>query len=160
VPETLWGVGWLVPALIAARMGPYAVIAWAPYLARDLADRGILRGLRDALAPVEMQVRPGIWPAVAGALSLALAPALSAGFPQVATGFPPARFPEKALAVADEQRLGPHVLNGYLWGGYISWVKPDGRYRVFIDGRAGFFGDQVLRDYLEVLELHPGWREV
>src|SRR5262249_59860856 len=97
---------------------------------------------------------------VAGALSLPLAPALAAGFPQVAHGFPPARFPEKALAVADHQRLGPHVLNGYLWGGYISWVKPDGRYRVFIDGRAGFFGDQVLRDYLEVLELHPGWREV
>ena len=160
VPETLWGLGWLAFALVSARMAPYAVIAWAPYLASDLAaGPHFLPGLRDALAPVEHEVRPGLWPVIATVAALAFAPVLASAFPQVAHGFPPARFPEKALAAADRAHLGPRVFNGYLWGGYISWTEP-GRYQVFIDGRAGFFGDEVLRDYLEVLELRPGWQEV
>lgn len=158
--ETLWGLGWLLLALVSARMAPYAVIAWAPYLARDLAEWGLLRRLRDALAPVEREVRPGFWPALAVTLALVFAPSLAPAYTAVARGFSPMRFPEAALAVADSARLGPRVFNGYLWGGYISWQRPDGRYRVLIDGRAGFFGDEVLRDYLEVMELRPGWQEV
>src|SRR5262249_12042398 len=118
--EILWGLGWLAFALVSARMAPFAAIAWAPFVAADLAGWSWLGGLRDALAPVERQVRPGLWPAVATVLALALAPSLARAFPEVAHGFSPARFPEKALAVADERRLGPNVFNGYLWGGYIS----------------------------------------
>jgi hypothetical protein len=158
--EALWGLGWLGLALVSARMAPYAAIAWAPNLASDLSGWSFLRGLSDALAPVERQVRPGLWPAIAAVLALALAPSLAPAFPDVAHGFSPARFPEAALEVADRQHLGPRVFNGYLWGGYISWERPDDRYQVLIDGRAGFFGDQVLGDYLEVLELRPGWQEV
>jgi hypothetical protein len=158
--EALWGLGWLTLALASARMAPYAVVAWAPFLARDLAGWSLFGGLRNALAPVERQVRPGLWPALATILALVMAPTLARSFPEVAHGFSAERFPEAALHVADEQRLGPHVFNGYLWGGYLSWVRPDGRYHVLIDGRAGFFGDQVLHDYLAVLELRPDWQEV
>jgi len=158
--ETVWGLSWLVLALVSARMAPYAAIAWAPFVAADLAAWGGLRGLRDALAPVERQVRPMVWPVVVTVLALAFAPAMAPAFPEVARGFSPARFPEAALAAADRARLGPHVFNGYLWGGYISWARPDGRYHVLIDGRAGFFGDQVLHDYLAVMELRPDWQDV
>ena len=155
--ETLWGLGWLSLALVSARMSPFAVLAWAPWLASDLAAVPWGRGLRDALAPVERQVRPGVWIAAVTIAALVAGPALAPAFPQVARGFSPARFPERALAAADSAGLGPKVWNGYLWGGYVSWTRP-GRYRVLIDGRAGFFGDQVLRDYLEVMELRRGWR--
>ena len=159
-PETLWGLGWLALALVSARMSPFAVIAWAPQLVRDLSVGGprAWRSLRDALAPVERQVRPGPWPALVAVAALLAGPALAPAFPQVARGFSPGRFPERALAVADSAGLGPKVWNGYLWGGYLSWTHP-GRYRVLIDGRAGFFGDQVLSDYLEGMELRRGWRD-
>jgi len=158
--ETVWGLGWLTVALFSARMAPFAVMAWAPFLAADLAGWSWLRGLSDALEPVEREVRPGLWPAVATVVALALAPSLARALPEVARGFSPARFPQAALKMADGRHLGPRVFNGYLWGGYISWVRPDGRYRVLIDGRAGFFGDPVLRDYLGVLELRPDWQEI
>src|SRR5262249_40603069 len=80
-------------------------------------------------------------------------------YPRVAQGFAPDRFPARALQEAERLGLGPRVLNAYLWGGYLSWTAP-GRYRVFVDGRAGFFGNEVLRDYLTVMALRPGWGEV
>jgi hypothetical protein len=110
-------------------------------------------------APFERGLRPGLWPVLLGGLFLALAGRLAPLYPGVAHGFPSDRFPERALAAAERLGLGPRVFNGYRWGGYLSWAAP-GRYRVFIDGRAGFFGDAVLADYLTVMELRPGWREV
>jgi hypothetical protein len=167
--EMTWGLGWLGVTLLSSRMAPYAALAWALPLSRDLgveerfASLGPLkrawRGLRDGLAPFEAQLVPGLWPAVVGVAALLAAPFLAPAYPAVARGFAPDRFPARALQEADRLRLGPKVLNGYLWGGYVSWMAP-GRYRVFIDGRAGFFGDQVLGDYLTVMELRPGWREV
>lgn len=176
--ETLWGLGWLAAVLLSARLAPYAVLAWAPLLARDLARLGAAPGptaaagapagpsaparawsaLSGALAPFERALRPGLWPAALGLVALLAAPAIGPLYPQVARGFPPRRFPEQALAEAQRLGLGPRVFNAYLWGGYVSWQVP-GRYRVFIDGRAGFFGDAALADYLAVMELRPEWRE-
>src|SRR5204863_8771185 len=123
--ETVWGLGWLAVGLLSARMAPFAVLAWTPFVAADLAGWGLLRGLRDSLAPVEREVRPGLWPAIAAVLALALAPRLAPAFPEVARGFSPARFPVAALEVADQRHLGPRVFNGDLWGGYLSWGRPD-----------------------------------
>jgi hypothetical protein len=171
--ETVWGLGWLAALLISVRLAPYAALAWAPYMARDLGrpepgwatapsfGQRLSRpwfAVRHALAPIERRLAPGAWPAIAGAPALAFAAALGPMAPEVAHGFSPRTFPERALAAADSLRLGPRVVNGYLWGGYLSWREP-GRYRVFIDGRAGFFGEQVLADYMRMMELRPGWEE-
>jgi hypothetical protein len=166
--ETLLGVACLAGSLLAVRIAPIAAILWAPYLARDLAgwarERGgwvvgrFWRAAQETSAPFERLFRPGLWPVLVTVLVLAFAPALSRTFPGVSRGFPQDAFPYRAMAAADSLGLGPRVLNGYGWGGFISWVY-DARWKVFIDGRAGFYGGDALTDYLDILELRPGWQE-
>ena len=166
--EALLGLGCLAGSLFAARLGPIAAILWAPYFARDLAcwfrERGgwipgrIWRAAQDSLLPFERAFRPGLWPALLCVLCLALAPQLSGSFPDGAQGFSRDSFPLRALEVADSLHLGPRVFNHYGWGGYLSWSR-DGRYKVFIDGRAGFFGGATLADHFSALKLRPGWQD-
>jgi hypothetical protein len=163
--ELLLGLGCVVGPLLAIRLAPVAALLWAPRLARDLAALG--RGLggaagrawreaQEALAPFERVFRPGPWPVALALLALALAPWLGRAFPAVATGFPADEFPHAALARASELRLGPRVFSGYGWGGFVSW-ESGARWKVFIDGRAGFFQGEPLRDYLAIAQLRPGW---
>jgi hypothetical protein len=165
-PVALWGAGWLAAALVSARLAPYAALAWGPFLARDLARLDLLapvprlatvwRAARDGLAPMERALRPRFWPLAAGILTLALAPRLALLCPGAAQGFPRDRFPHDALAAADSLGLGRRVFCNYAWGGFVAW-ESGARYRTFIDGRAGFFGEEGLRDYLNIVALEPGW---
>jgi hypothetical protein len=173
--EALMGLACLAGSLLAARIGLIAAILWAPRFARDLAGRermdaseGRSRGwilgrfwqaAQESLAPVERVLRPGLWPVLLAVLLLAFAPQWSRVFQGVSEGFPAQSFPHRAMAAADRLRLGPRVLNHYGWGGYISWVY-GGRWKVFIDGRAGFYSGDALSDYIRLLRLRPGWQEV
>jgi hypothetical protein len=47
----------------------------------------------------------------------------------------------------------------YDWGGYAIWrLYPD--YRVFLDGRADLYGDDLLRQFKTAIRLSHGWRNV
>jgi hypothetical protein len=173
--EALMGLACVAGSLLAVRIGPIAAILWAPWLARDLAgrERGdtnegqpggwilgrFWRAAQESFVPFERVLRPGLWPALITVLLLAFAPQWSRAFPGMSEGFPAKSFPHRAMAVADSLQLGPRVLNSYGWGGYISWVY-GGRWKVFIDGRAGFFGGEPLADFIKLWELSPGWQEV
>ena len=165
----LWGLGWLGAALVSARLGPYAFLAWAPFFARDLAQgaliglvpplRRVWMGLRDGLSAMELSLHPRLWPVLAGVGALLFAGSLAPVYPEAAKGFPEQRFPKAALAEAVRLAPGPRVFCNYGWGGYVGWEGRD-RWRVFIDGRAGFFGPQLLQDYLTTYTASPGWEEV
>ncbi len=58
-----------------------------------------------------------------------------------------------------QDSLPPEMFNSYNWGGYLIWrLYP--RYRVFIDGRTDVYDDALVREYLKVPWVRPGWREV
>jgi hypothetical protein len=164
--EALVGLLCLLATLRSARLAPLAAILWAPRLGEDLAawarERGggplgsAWRSLQDGLAPFERAWRPGLWPAMLGALALIFAPALTRTFPAAAAGFPGELFPRAAMEEARRLGLGPRVFNDYDWGGFVAFEHGD-RWKVFIDGRVGLFGPAVLRDYLEVYDVGPGW---
>jgi hypothetical protein len=166
--EALLGLGCLLGSLFAARLAPIAAILWAPYLARDLSGWArteggwlpgrVWRAAQETLLPFERVLRPGLWPVLFCVCSLVLAPRFASHFPDGARGFRVDTFPYRAMTVADSLELGPRVFNGYGWGGFVSWTR-SGRYQVFIDGRACFFGGRTLADYLSIVELRPDWRE-
>jgi len=166
--EAVLGMGCLMGSLLAVRIAPLAAILWAPYLARDLATWASVSGgwrfgkswraAQVSFAPFERVLRPGVWPVALSVTLLAFAPQLATQFPEAATGFRGAAFPHAALAAAERDSLGPRLLNEYGWGGYVSWAGGD-RWKVFVDGRAGFFKGAVLNDYFKVLELRPGWQD-
>ena len=68
-------------------------------------------------------------------------------------------FPQKAVAflrASDEPR---RIFVYYDWGGYAIWkLYPE--YRVFVDGRADLYGDDLLHQFKTALQIRSGWRDV
>lgn len=70
-------------------------------------------------------------------------------------------FPQRAVEVLRSRNLsgqGP-VLAYYDWGGYAIF-KLYPQYRVFVDGRADLYGDDLLRQFQTAVQLRNGWRNV
>ncbi len=75
------------------------------------------------------------------------------------------RFPERAVSFlrAGHQRASDQpqrIFVYYDWGGYTIWkLYPE--YRVFVDGRADLYGDDLLRQSIQtVVGLRTGWRDI
>ncbi len=74
----------------------------------------------------------------------------------------PTDFPEKLFPVAAYQAIGPQmathrVFTSDQWGDYLlyrSWPAT----KVFIDGRSDFFGPELGKQYLEMINGSPAWR--
>ncbi|MGA9904720.1 MAG: hypothetical protein WA718_18120 [Terriglobales bacterium] len=69
------------------------------------------------------------------------------------------RFPQKAVAFLRSADYPRRIFVFYDWGGYAIWnLYPE--YRVFVDGRADLYGDDLLRQSINtVMDVRNGWRE-
>ncbi len=69
-------------------------------------------------------------------------------------------FPEKAVAFLQTSQTSGRLFAYYDWGGYAIW-KLGSRYRVFADGRADLYGNEILRQAIETVpQVHQGWQEI
>jgi len=70
------------------------------------------------------------------------------------------QFPQQAVAFLRAGDYPRRIFVYYDWGGYAIWkLYPE--YRVFVDGRADLYGDDLLRQSIKTaLELRTGWRDV
>ena len=69
------------------------------------------------------------------------------------------RYPGRTMTFIREHRLPAPLFSVYAWGGYELWrLYPE--YRMFIDGRTHVYGSEVLKDFLEVTHVGPGWQTV
>jgi hypothetical protein len=69
------------------------------------------------------------------------------------------QFPEKAVEALRSRASGGEVFAYYDWGGYTIY-KLYPQYRVFVDGRADLYGDDLLQQFQTAVQLRTGWREV
>ena len=68
-------------------------------------------------------------------------------------------FPQKAVAFLRAGDQPQRIFVYYDWGGYAIWkLYPE--YRVFVDGRADLYGDDLLRQFKTAVQLRTGWRDV
>lgn len=67
--------------------------------------------------------------------------------------------PEKAVEVLRAGNYGERLLAYYDWGGY-SIFKLYPKYRVFVDGRADLYGDDLLHQFETAAQVRAGWRQV
>jgi hypothetical protein len=68
-------------------------------------------------------------------------------------------FPQKAVAFLQASAQPRRIFVYYDWGGYAIWkLYPE--YRVFVDGRADLYGDDLLRQFKTAMQLRTGWRDV
>jgi hypothetical protein len=76
------------------------------------------------------------------------------------TTLSPESFPIKAVEFLRVHPDAVHgeMFNDYDWGGYLMLAMPERK--AFIDGRNDIYGEELLREYLRIVSVHPKWEEV
>ena len=69
----------------------------------------------------------------------------------------PAEFPIEAVARGRAARLDGRIFHDFIWGGYLLYAWPE--QKVFIDGGTDFYGPALMRTYMDVAGVQPGWRD-
>ena len=75
-----------------------------------------------------------------------------------------ARFDASVFPVRAAQRLHTEGLppgagfTTYTWGSYLDYALPE--FHPFVDSRTDVYGDRLLRDYMTIIGLAPGWRQL
>jgi len=69
----------------------------------------------------------------------------------------PKEFPIEAVARGRAARLEGRIFHDFIWGGYLLYAWPE--QKVFIDGGTDFYGPDLMRTYMDVAGIQPGWRD-
>ena len=73
-------------------------------------------------------------------------------------GFDAKRYPIEAVSFIKDNHISGRMYNAYFFGGYLIYaLYPDENYRVFIDGRAEFYGKSIFSSFVKVDALYPDW---
>lgn len=67
-------------------------------------------------------------------------------------------FPSRAVGWLLENRPGQNLFNEYNWGGYLQWALPG--FPTFVDGRTDLFGDEVVGEWIEVIQAGERWKPI
>ncbi len=66
--------------------------------------------------------------------------------------------PVKAVEYIRATHPEGRMFNEYNWGGYLTWALPE--YPVFVDGRTDLFGDEILGEWIDVVQGGENWQEI
>lgn len=78
---------------------------------------------------------------------------------RMGNGFDPRVLPVEAVDALEGSIPDGPVFNEFTWGGYLLYrLWPDKQ--VFIDGQTDFYGEELTRDYLTVINASPGWEAI
>ncbi|MFQ6099685.1 MAG: hypothetical protein ACE5OS_00410 [Anaerolineae bacterium] len=155
--------GFAYAALLAGRnFGPFALVA-APVLSRHVAaivarwnravrDQGWLRASRRR--PLTPALGVLNWGVLALVVALAVVKVYQPLRPPFNEALQRESLPVGAAGWIQTHRPEGKIFNHYNWGGYLIWrLWPE--YRVFVDGRTDLYGDEILRDYVEIQRGGP-----
>jgi hypothetical protein len=65
--------------------------------------------------------------------------------------------PVKAVEFIRAEKPDGQIFNSYNWGGYLLWALPE--YPVFLDGRTDVYGDELIEEWIEIVQGQSGWQE-
>jgi hypothetical protein len=74
-------------------------------------------------------------------------------------GFPPDEFPVAATAAIEKLPSDARLFAPDKYGGYLIY-RFDGARKVYFDGRSDFYGAAFMKQYIELVEVRPGWQEI
>jgi len=66
--------------------------------------------------------------------------------------------PVAAVEYLRTERPAGQLFNSYNWGGYLLWALPE--YPVFVDGRTDLYGDELIGEWIQVVQAEEGWENV
>jgi len=164
-------IAWLLMGLYSARHIPLFGIVAAPLLAGGVDEifanavsrfkwMNILEGLNARIKSIDSQLKGVVWPVVSIVVAMVV---LGLGLSFASEGqeytFDPEVFPVVAVNWLMENPQEGEMFNEFIWGGYLQlrlWPEK----RVFIDSKADFYGEDFIRQYLQVIHLQEGWENV
>jgi len=145
--------GWTYLALHSVRNIPLMALVTAPIVASSFSACvcGRWRELSLRLGAVNAASNGWVAVAVAALIAIVWVPR--------PTSIPPDRWPVDAVKFIQQhpEQFAGNMLNQHVWGGYLMWVMPE--HKVFVDGRTDFYGEPFIRNFLDMTQLRPGWRE-
>lgn len=175
------GADWIAVLLFAAgglmarrNFGPFAMVA-APILSRYLWEavtslRQVnfrpksAQTLNKYNRPLPKGLQKGINLFLVGFIALiAFVKVFVVSQPQFVHAYEQTVFPVEAVNwLKDNEKnnsvLRGNLFNAYAWGGYLSWAYPEKL--VFVDGRTDLFGDEIIGEWLTVVQADEGWQEI
>ncbi len=77
--------------------------------------------------------------------------------PVLVRGYLDQVYPVQAVEWIKENGVQGNLLNEYNWGGYLDWFSRETP--VFVDGRTDLYGDEVLGEWLNMVQGGDGWQE-
>ena len=66
--------------------------------------------------------------------------------------------PVEAVNIIKLNKPSGQLFNSYNWGGYLIWALPE--YPVFIDGRTDLYNDEIISQWLQVVQAEDGWQQI
>ena len=164
VREALLLAGWTIMSLYSVRNMPLFAVITAPIfgaLIQPWAEK-ILNGLKQPSGPRESEevLRGYVWVVI---------PVLFFGFllwrgvplDQQGTGnvFLPNKMPVQAVDWLEKNPQDGKMFNHFIWGGYILYRMWPAE-TVFIDGQTDFYGEALMREYFDVINLSANWQNI
>jgi hypothetical protein len=119
-----------------------------------------LSGFIRRMSAFDSRLRGQVWPVVAIVVTLLIA--INGGRVGSAkwmdAHFDPTRMPVAAIGRLQQMPINGPVLAPDYWGGYLIYrLYP--RAQVVIDDRHDLYGEAVLKSYLKMVHVEPGWTE-
>ena len=158
----------VVAVPVAVGYGADALRAWwerARPAWEHLRGRFHLEGLEQALGTNDTELRQHLLRkrlinlgAAAFLGGTAFIKLFSATYPAVVQAYEAQMFPTGAADWIEANQPAGNMLNSYSWGGYLDWRLRG--HPVFVDGRTDIFQDEIVRQWLQVVNLAPGWEDV
>jgi hypothetical protein len=151
--------------LRSSRNVPFFALVVTPILARHLWTRlAAYTASKDSVLSKQHSFGANKVTAALNILLLVIAPLAASGLRlRNSTVIQPAvesrDFPAAAVEFINSNNLTQPIYNEYHWGGYLIW-KLYPRYRVFIDGRADVYGDQVIEEFFKIHDGEREWRSL
>jgi hypothetical protein len=158
-------LAWAHASLTSVRHVPIFAIVCAPVLARELTllrDTWIASGQSTSFARVFHSIgsdympalsRTSIW-ATAAIVLLLLAPISAERF--VLSG---EKVPSKLIERRADIISASNIFTIDGWADYLTF-RSYPKQKIFVDGRSDFFGEELSREYLQVLHGQSGWEQV
>ena len=81
-----------------------------------------------------------------------------AGLEVVPDRFSLTAFPVAIVERAREADVRGPIFNQFTWGGYLLYAWPE--QPVFIDGGTDHYGEALFKEYIQIWNLDPGWRDL
>lgn len=152
----------LASALTSARHVTVFAVTAVPmigiWISRAISDAaslgsnaGVTLAARDASLERTERVAGPVLPLLVATVAIALA----LGPYRDRARFSPVQFPVRALESVPPDRMPSELFHQNNWGGYILYSYPD--VRIFLDGHLDYFGEALVREYLGIRNLSPGW---